>query len=207
MPPLLLDWQAPAVFSDHRLQRLAVQSATRSWWTPVLVFHRLQNRAARSLGSLSPLIVLRNDFLFLWRTCAPWYSFPGWTPLLLFPCLLVAVAAVLPLPLPLPRPSFLPSLRGNNPAPTITSVSPAGVLPGSASQTLTVTGTGYISSTAATLNGVALQTTYVGATSLQVAVPASAIAAGQVANLVDSCRNTLGNTTRQKVQLKLASDS
>jgi trimeric autotransporter adhesin len=85
-----------------------------------------------------------------------------------------------------PPPAVPPVAPANNPAPTITSVSPAGVLAGSASQTLAVTGTGYISSTAATLNGAALQTTYVGATSLQLAVPASAIAAGQVANLVVS---------------------
>jgi hypothetical protein len=77
-----------------------------------------------------------------------------------------------------------PVAPANNPAPTITSISPTNVLAGSPSQTLTVTGTGYISSTAATLNGAALQTTYVSATSLQVAVPASALAAGQVANLV-----------------------
>ncbi len=77
-----------------------------------------------------------------------------------------------------------PVAPANNPAPTITSISPTGVLAGSPSQTLTFTGTGYISSTAATLNGAALQTTYVSATSLQAAVPASALAAGQVANLV-----------------------
>jgi trimeric autotransporter adhesin len=77
-----------------------------------------------------------------------------------------------------------PVAPANNPAPTITSISPTGVLAGSPSQTLTVTGTGYISSTAATLNGAALQTTYVSATSLQVGVPTSALAAGQVANLV-----------------------
>jgi hypothetical protein len=77
-----------------------------------------------------------------------------------------------------------PVTPANNPAPTITSISPTGVPAGSPSQTLTVTGTGYISSTAATLNGAALQTTYVSATSLQAVVPASALAAGQVANLV-----------------------
>jgi uncharacterized repeat protein (TIGR01451 family) len=77
-----------------------------------------------------------------------------------------------------------PVAPANNPAPTITSISPTGVLAGSPSQTLTFTGTGYISSTAATLNGAALQTTYVSATSLQAAVPAAALAAGQVVNLV-----------------------
>jgi hypothetical protein len=49
---------------------------------------------------------------------------------------------------------------------------------------MTVTGTGYIASTAASLNGTALQATYVSATSLQVAVPAAALAAGQEMSLV-----------------------
>lgn len=76
------------------------------------------------------------------------------------------------------------STPANNPAPTVNSISPTQVLAGSPSQTLTVTGTGYIPATAATLNGVALQATYSSATSLQVAVPASSLAAGQVAQLV-----------------------
>jgi len=77
-----------------------------------------------------------------------------------------------------------PVAPANNPAPAITSISPTGVTAGSPSQTLTITGTGYISSTAATLNGTSLQTAYVSATSLQATVPASALAAGQVSNLV-----------------------
>ncbi len=77
-----------------------------------------------------------------------------------------------------------PVTPANNPAPTVKSVSPGSVLAGSASQTLTFTGTGYIASTAATLNGTALQTTFVGGTSLQATVPASALAAGQVVSLV-----------------------
>jgi hypothetical protein len=74
----------------------------------------------------------------------------------------------------------------SNPAPTLSSVSPGSVVAGSPSQTLTFTGTGYISSTAATLNGAALQTHYVSGTSLQAVVPASALAAGQVVSLVVS---------------------
>ena len=83
-----------------------------------------------------------------------------------------------------PTPPTPPVTPANNPAPTITSISPTGVVAGSPTQTLTFTGTGYISSTAATLNGAALQTTYVNATTLQAVVPASALAAGQVANIV-----------------------
>lgn len=77
-----------------------------------------------------------------------------------------------------------PVTAANNPAPTIKSISPTEVPAGSPSQMLTVTGTGYIPSTVATLDGAALQTTYAGGTSLQVAVPMSALAAGRVATLV-----------------------
>lgn len=74
----------------------------------------------------------------------------------------------------------------DNPAPTIASVSPTSILAGSPSQTITLTGAGYISSTAASLNGTTLQTTYVNATTLHAVVPASALAAGEVASLVVS---------------------
>lgn len=87
-------------------------------------------------------------------------------------------------PTPTPTPPTPPVTPANNPAPTITSISPIGVLAGSPTQTITFTGTGYISSTAATLNGAALQTTYVNPTTLQAVVPASALAAGQIANFV-----------------------
>lgn len=85
-----------------------------------------------------------------------------------------------------PTPTPTPPTPALNPAPTISSVSPGSVVAGSPSQTLTLTGTGYISSTAATLNGAALQTNYVSATSLQVTVPASALAAGQIASFIAS---------------------
>ena len=49
-------------------------------------------------------------------------------------------------------PSVTPA---DNPAPTIASISPPSILAGSPSQTLTLTGTGYISSTVAALNGTA----------------------------------------------------
>jgi hypothetical protein len=51
---------------------------------------------------------------------------------------------------------------------------------------LTFTGTGYIASTATAVNGTTLQTKYVSATSLQVIVPASALAAGQIVTFVTS---------------------
>jgi trimeric autotransporter adhesin len=89
-------------------------------------------------------------------------------------------------PNPSPSPSPTPPAPAVNPAPTISSVSPGSVVAGSSSQTLTFAGTGYIPSTAATLNGTALQTKYMSATSLQVVVPASALASGQVVSFVAS---------------------
>ena len=63
-----------------------------------------------------------------------------------------------------------------NPSPTVVSVTPATVTAGSASQTLTVAGTGFISSSVVSFNSTALATTYVSATSLTAALPAAAIA-------------------------------
>ncbi|HZY62233.1 MAG TPA: IPT/TIG domain-containing protein, partial [Edaphobacter sp.] len=73
-----------------------------------------------------------------------------------------------------------------NSTPKIATVAPESLPAGSPATTLTITGTGYTSSTSVTLNGAALQTTYVNATSLQVVVPASILASGQVANLMVS---------------------
>jgi len=60
----------------------------------------------------------------------------------------------------------------------VSSVSPASVTAGAAAQTITVTGTGFISSSVITFNGSSITTTYVSATSLQGQVPAAALAAG-----------------------------
>jgi len=72
-----------------------------------------------------------------------------------------------------------PPSSGNtaNPAPNIVSITPASGVAGSSSQTLTVTGSGFISASVINLNETALVTTYVSGTSLQATIPASAIAA------------------------------
>jgi len=64
-----------------------------------------------------------------------------------------------------------------NPAPTIVSIAPGSLVAGSSSEAVTVTGSGFISTSAINLNGNALTTIYVSSTSLQTTVPASAIAA------------------------------
>ena len=70
-----------------------------------------------------------------------------------------------------------PPTTPQNPTPNITSITPASLVAGSSSQTVTVTGSGFISSSVINLNQTALATTYVSATSLQATVSASAIAA------------------------------
>jgi hypothetical protein len=77
-----------------------------------------------------------------------------------------------------------PISPANNPVPTVNAISPTNVPAGSPALTVTFTGTGYITATTATLNGVSVQANYVSATSLQATVPAAALAGGQVADFV-----------------------
>ena len=58
----------------------------------------------------------------------------------------------------------------NNPAPTITSLSPSSALAGAAAFTLTVTGTGFLPSSVVQWNGADRTTTYVSATQLRIDV-------------------------------------
>jgi hypothetical protein len=64
----------------------------------------------------------------------------------------------------------------DNALPTITSLAPATAVAGSAGFTLTVNGTGFVSSSVVNFNGTALTTTFVSATQLTAAVPAAAVA-------------------------------
>ncbi|MBF9143267.1 fibronectin type III domain-containing protein [Hymenobacter properus] len=61
----------------------------------------------------------------------------------------------------------------NNAAPTITSLSPAAVTAGAAAQTLTVNGTGFISSSTVSFNGTTRATTFVSATQLTIQLTAA----------------------------------
>ncbi len=70
-----------------------------------------------------------------------------------------------------------PATTPANPTPAITSITPASLLAGSPSQSLSIIGSGFIASTVAQLNGTALATTYQSVTSVTAVVPASAIAA------------------------------
>ena len=62
-----------------------------------------------------------------------------------------------------------------NPVPTIASLAPNTAVAGSASQLLTVAGTGFVSGSVVTFNNINLTTTYVSATQLTATVPATAL--------------------------------
>jgi hypothetical protein len=65
-----------------------------------------------------------------------------------------------------------------NPVPTITSISPSVATAGAASQTLTVTGTKFLSTSTVTFNAVAHTTTYVSSTQLKISLSVSDLAIG-----------------------------
>jgi hypothetical protein len=56
----------------------------------------------------------------------------------------------------------------NNPVPTISALAPASAIAGAAAQTLTINGTGFLSTSTATYNGTAHTATFVSATSLTI---------------------------------------
>ena len=60
----------------------------------------------------------------------------------------------------------------NNPVPTITSLSPSSVIAGASAQTLTVNGTGFISTSVVNFNNTARTTTFVSATQLTIQLTA-----------------------------------
>ena len=70
-----------------------------------------------------------------------------------------------------------------NPVPAITTVMPSFVLAGSADTPITITGTGFISSSTAQWNGAAVATTYNSATSLSATLPAADLT-GSSASLI-----------------------
>lgn len=68
------------------------------------------------------------------------------------------------------------TLTVNNPAPTLASISPTSVATNGAAFTLTVTGTGFVSSSVVELDGTAVTTTFTSGTSLGAAMPSFATA-------------------------------
>jgi len=74
-------------------------------------------------------------------------------------------------------------IAANNPVPSITTLSPSSATAGGAAFTLTVTGTGFVSTSKVRWNGADRTTTYVSATQLTAAIPATDIAASGTASV------------------------
>jgi hypothetical protein len=71
----------------------------------------------------------------------------------------------------------------NNPAPTISSISPATTVAGSGGFTLTITGTNFVTNSVVRWNGSPRATTFVSSTRLEAAIPASDVATAGTANV------------------------
>ncbi len=67
---------------------------------------------------------------------------------------------------------------GSQPAPAVSSISPASVTAGNGPVTLTVNGSGFLSATTVQVGGVAEPTTYMSSTQLTATIPASQVASG-----------------------------
>ena len=83
----------------------------------------------------------------------------------------------------------------NNPAPTITSLSPNGATAGGAGFTLTVNGTGFLSTSVVKFNGTAKTTTFVSATQLTASILSSDISTVGSANVTVTNPAPGGGTT------------
>jgi hypothetical protein len=75
------------------------------------------------------------------------------------------------------------TIQASNPAPTISSISPATAVAGSDNFTLTITGTNFVNGAVVRWNGSDRTTTFVSSTRLEAAIPASDIATAGTANV------------------------
>jgi hypothetical protein len=75
------------------------------------------------------------------------------------------------------------TIDANNPLPSLTTLSPASVVSGSAAVTLTVSGLGFVSASTVNWNGAALATTYVNAVQLTAVIPATDLASAATASV------------------------
>ena len=71
-----------------------------------------------------------------------------------------------------------PVSPGSNPVPTVTSLSPSSLVAGASSQTLTINGTGFLSSSTVTFNGAAHAATYVSASQITISLTTADLASG-----------------------------
>jgi glucose/arabinose dehydrogenase len=83
----------------------------------------------------------------------------------------------------------------SNPVPSISALSPSTAAAGSAAFTLNVTGQGFVSASTVQWNGASRTTTFVSATQLQAAIPASDVAAAGTASVSVSSPSPGGGTS------------
>jgi uncharacterized repeat protein (TIGR03803 family) len=92
----------------------------------------------------------------------------------------VATAGTFPVSVTNPTPgggtSSAATFTVNNPVPAITSLSPASVAVGSGAQTLTINGTGFVSTSSVSFNGSSYTTTFLGSTQLTIPLAATDVA-------------------------------
>ncbi len=89
-------------------------------------------------------------------------------------------------------------LHGNNPAPTLSSITPTNIMQGSTGLVLTVFGTNFISSSTVRWNGNSLPTAFVSSTELIAAVPDSYLASGGTASVTVRNSSPGGGTSSAK---------
>src|ERR1043165_3637177 len=70
-----------------------------------------------------------------------------------------------------------------NPVPAVTSVTPNSVAAGAPDTTVTISGSGFIASSVANLNGQALKTSFVSGTQITAVILAGNLAAGAINNI------------------------
>lgn len=87
----------------------------------------------------------------------------------------------------------------SNPVPTLMSLSPANATAGGTAFTLTVNGTGFVSESVVNFNNAALTTTFVSATQLTAAVPASALTTAGTFNVIVTNPAPGGGTSSAQV--------
>ncbi len=94
----------------------------------------------------------------------------------------------------------------NDPAPTTTSMSPSSCLFGAPGFTLTVTGTGFVSSSVVNWNGTSLSTTFVSSTSLTASVPSSDVTSTGTASITVSSPSPGGGTSSPVLTFTITAD-
>jgi hypothetical protein len=94
-----------------------------------------------------------------------------------------------------------------NPAPNVTGVSPNSVPAGAPDTTVTISGSGFVSSSVANLNGQALKTTFVSGTQVSAVIPAGNLASGAANNITVTNPSPGGGTSANSASFTVTNPS